>query len=121
MYELKHLRFLSLVIFSVPCNRMHCGDPLHQVTTQKEYDYPQHRGTHFLNFCLNHLFLLLTFFFFFLIRINLELEGSGLRFFCLCFRVAPMAYGISQARGQIGATAVGLCHSHSNVGSELCL
>ena len=30
-----------------------------------------------------------------------------------------MAYGNSQARGQIGAVAAGLCHSHSNVGSEL--
>ena len=31
-----------------------------------------------------------------------------------------MAYGNSQARGQIGATAkaAGLCHNHSNVGSE---
>ena len=27
----------------------------------------------------------------------------------------------SQARGQMGATAAGLCHSHSNSGSELCL
>ena len=30
----------------------------------------------------------------------------------------PVAYGGSQARGPIGATAAGLCHSHSNVGSE---
>ena len=41
-------------------------------------------------------------------------------FFCL-FRVAPAAYGGSQARGQIGAVAAGRCHSHSNAGSELCL
>ena len=32
-----------------------------------------------------------------------------------------MAYGISQARGQIGGTAAGLPHSHSNSGSEPCL
>ena len=32
-----------------------------------------------------------------------------------------MAYGSSQARGQIGATAASLYHSHSNVGSEPCL
>ena len=32
-----------------------------------------------------------------------------------------MAYGNSQARGQIGAEADALNHSHSNVGSELCL
>ena len=31
------------------------------------------------------------------------------------------AYGISQARGQIRATAAGLCHNHSNAGSELGL
>ena len=36
---------------------------------------------------------------------------------CL-FRAAPMAYGNSQARGQIGAVAAGLCHSHSKVGSK---
>ena len=34
------------------------------------------------------------------------------------FRTAPMAFGISQARGQIGATAASLNHSHSNMGSE---
>ena len=41
-------------------------------------------------------------------------------FFCL-FRAAPMAYRSSQYRGQIGATAVSLHHSHSNMGSELHL
>ena len=39
-------------------------------------------------------------------------------FFCL-FRAAPAAHGGSQARGLIGAIAVGLHHSHSNMGSEL--
>ena len=39
-------------------------------------------------------------------------------FLFLLFRAAPTAYGNSQARGQI-ATAPGLCHSYSNVGSEL--
>ena len=34
-------------------------------------------------------------------------------FFCL-FRAIPTAYGGSQARGQIGATAESLCCSHSN-------
>ena len=43
-------------------------------------------------------------------------------FFTLSFfRAMPMAYGISQARGQIRATAAGLHHIHSNVGSEPCL
>ena len=37
--------------------------------------------------------------------------------FCL-FRAAPSAYGGSQARGPIGAVAIGLHHSHSNTGSE---
>ena len=38
-------------------------------------------------------------------------------FFCL-FRAIPATYGSSQARGLIGATAAGLCHSHSNAESE---
>ena len=40
-------------------------------------------------------------------------------FFCLFAfpRATPMAYGGSQARGQIGAVATGLHHSHSNAGS----
>ena len=41
-------------------------------------------------------------------------------FFCL-FAIswaAPMAYGGSEARGQIGATAAGLHHSHSHARSE---
>ena len=45
-------------------------------------------------------------------------------FFCLfffLFRVAPSAYGSSQARGQIGAAVAGLHHSHSSTGSEPCL
>ena len=37
------------------------------------------------------------------------------------FRAAPAAYGGSQVRGQIGAIAAGLHHSHNNVGSELRL
>ena len=39
----------------------------------------------------------------------------------LLFRAALMAYGDAQARGPIGATAVGLHHSHSNAGTESCL
>ena len=34
------------------------------------------------------------------------------------FRAIPMAYGVSQARGQIIAVAASLCHSYSNAGSE---
>ena len=39
-------------------------------------------------------------------------------FFFLLFRAAPVAYGGSQARGPIGATAAGLCQSHSHMGPE---
>ena len=39
---------------------------------------------------------------------------------CL-FRATPAVYGRFQARGQIGAIAAGLYHSHSNMESELHL
>ena len=39
--------------------------------------------------------------------------------FCFCFfRTTPVAYGSSQARGLIGATAASLYHSHSNAVSK---
>ena len=41
-------------------------------------------------------------------------------FFCL-FRAAPAAYGGSQDRHHIRATAAGLHHSYSNARSKLCL
>ena len=41
----------------------------------------------------------------------------GLFVFCL-FRAAPAAHGSSQSRGQIGAAAASLLHSHSNTKSE---
>ena len=41
--------------------------------------------------------------------------------FFLLIRAVPRVYGGSQARGRIGAASAGLHHSHSNVGSELCL
>ena len=34
------------------------------------------------------------------------------------FRTTSVAYGGSQVRGPIGATAAGLCHSHSSAGSD---
>ena len=40
--------------------------------------------------------------------------------FCL-FRPTPLAYGNSQARGQIGAVILGQRYSHSSAGSEPCL
>ena len=39
----------------------------------------------------------------------------------LLYMAAPTACGGSQARGQIGAVTANLRHSHSNVGSKLCL
>ena len=39
-------------------------------------------------------------------------------FFFLFIRATFTAFGSSQARCQIGAVAAGLCHSHSNLGSE---
>ena len=43
---------------------------------------------------------------------------SSYKFFSFFFRATPVAYGGSQARSRNGAIAVGLCHSHSNAGSE---
>ena len=43
----------------------------------------------------------------------------GICFFL--FTAAPVTYGCPPARGQIGATAAGLLHSHSNPGSKLPL
>ena len=48
-------------------------------------------------------------------------------FFCfvlscfVLFRVTPVTYGSSQAKGRIRAVAAGLHHSHSNPGSKLHL
>ena len=42
--------------------------------------------------------------------------NSSMTIFFLC--VAPMAYGLSKARGQIGTTVAGLHHSHNNAGSK---
>ena len=42
-------------------------------------------------------------------------------FIYFLFKATFAAYGNSQARGQIGATAAGLYHGHSNSGSELHL
>ena len=43
-----------------------------------------------------------------------------LLFFCP-FRATPVAYGGSQARSPVGATAANLRRSHSNAGSKPCL
>ena len=41
-----------------------------------------------------------------------------MRYFTVFFMAAPMAYGNSQARGQIGAAATGLHCNLSNTGSK---
>ena len=41
--------------------------------------------------------------------------------FLLLFRATPVVYGLSQARGQFGVAAAGLCHSHSKVRSKVNL
>ena len=52
--------------------------------------------------------------------LQIELPHYYYYYYCL-FRAAPTAYGGSQARGLIGAIAVGLHHSRSNTRSKLCL
>ena len=42
-------------------------------------------------------------------------------FFFVFFRAVSMAYGSSQVRGPIRAVAASLYHSHSNMGSKLCM
>ena len=52
-----------------------------------------------------------------MIRVASHWDKNGL--FCVyLFRAAPEAYGSSQARSRIGATASGLRHSHSKAGSK---
>ena len=54
-------------------------------------------------------------------RDRVVFDSLAFFFFSLPFRAAPTAYGGSQAKGQIEATTAGICHSHSNAGSEPCL
>ena len=42
----------------------------------------------------------------------------GSLYFCFLFSATPRAYGSSQARGQIGAAAASLRHSHSKAESK---
>ena len=53
--------------------------------------------------------------------LGLLVSRTGKPFLFFLFRAAPSAYVNSQARESIGATADSLCHSYSNVGSELSL
>ena len=79
------------------------------------------KNTHFSLGCF--CFVLVFGFWFFVVVVVLFFGCFACLFVCLflLFRTTPMAYGSSQTRDQIGATAAGLCHSHSNAGSELSL
>ena len=50
---------------------------------------------------------------------SLPFSPSLSSFLLSVFRATPVAYGSSQAKGQIGAVAAGLHHSHSATPSEL--
>ena len=54
-----------------------------------------------------------------ILRFTVKLEYFF--FFFPFFRDTPAAFGSSQARGLIRATAAGLYHSHSNMGFDLRL
>ena len=60
-----------------------------------------------ITLCLQHLIIVVIVIFYFF-------------FFCL-FRATPMAYGVSQARGLMGAVGPRPHHSHSKAGSNPCL
>ena len=57
---------------------------------------------------------------FILPRIHFYFLFFALFYFILFFRTALVAYGSSQDKGWIGATAVSPYHSHSNTWSEPC-
>ena len=73
------------------------GETLRYILFMTPYFFPSKRLAHlvFVYFVLGFLFC-----------------------FVLLFRATPVAYGGSQARGRIRATAASLHHSHSNAGSE---
>ena len=51
-------------------------------------------------------------------KVGYYVRFGGMSLIFWLFRATPEAYGDSQARGLIGATAAGLQHSHSNARSE---
>ena len=54
-------------------------------------------------------------------KLQREITVLYFYFFICLSRVAPAAYGGSQARGRIGAVVTSLYHRHSNTRSELHL
>ena len=71
-----------------------------------------------MNFGVHIYFQISVFVFFGYIPRNVISRFNGSSVFNFFFRVAPVSYGGSQARGPIGAVAAGLHHSHSNARSE---
>ena len=130
---------LSVGCYALLTYSHHCGVPWRGVTSLLSGTPRCSKLIHVIYFLLNarsshfsreHLFLLL----------ENDIRNQPLRvvyslllgpfiylFVCLfiCLfafsRAAPAACGGSQARGQIGAVAAGLCQSHSNVRTELRL
>ena len=64
------------------------------------------------------LITVVSHYFYFVISFLLPSSLPSFLPFSLFFLSSPIAYGSSQARSQIGATAAGLHHSHSNARSE---
>ena len=50
-------------------------------------------------------------------RMVISNKRDDMTYYFFLFRATPVAYGNSQATGQIGATVAGLHHSHSNAKS----
>ena len=59
-----------------------------------------------------------VFFLLFDFSLHWSMPHFYLLLFIYSFRAVPSAHGSSQARGQTGATAAGLHHSHISAGSE---
>ena len=78
-----------------------------------------HFITSFPDICLKYWIHCVYFFSFFLSSFHPPFLLPSLSSFLRLFRAAPAAYGGSQARGQIRATAAGLRHSHSNARSKV--
>ena len=77
---------------------------------------------YFILFRMATVFLFFLFFSFFLAEEARDLSRVSSIFLFLClFKTVAMAYGCSQTRHQIRASASGLCHSRSNSGSKLHL
>ena len=109
---------------SLPKDSNNSGVFLLYIFTYKSMSYPwlkrkKESNINYAFFILNLPNLQLTIFALnsYKIRAHDLLFTSFFFSFCL-FRAAPAAYGGSQARGLIRATAAGVCHSDSNGRSE---